>query len=61
MFIPFGPVSSAQVVMDLANGHSKGFGFVEMTDNQDARRAIRSLDDSTLNGRAVLVNQASLR
>ena len=43
LFSDFGAVKSANVIMDRSSGKSKGFGFVEMDDNEDAEKAILSL------------------
>jgi RNA recognition motif-containing protein len=56
-FTVFGDVSSAEVVMDIAS-HSRGFGFVEFTNNTDARAAIQSLNGANLGGRSIVVHEA---
>lgn len=61
MFAEFGAVRSAQVVMDRDSGSSKGFGFVEMADDQAANNAIRALNDQEVNGRRLVVNEARPR
>jgi RNA recognition motif-containing protein len=61
MFTPFGTVRSAQVVQDRGTGSSKGFGFVEMADDQSAATAIRELNDKELGGRRLVVNEARPR
>ncbi len=60
LFARFGEVASAQVVTDRDTGRSRGFGFVEMAD-EDARRAIEELDGSDIDGRRLTVNQARPR
>jgi RNA recognition motif-containing protein len=60
LFARFGEVASAQVVTDRDTGRSRGFGFVEMAD-EDARRAIEELDGSDVDGRRLTVNQARPR
>jgi RNA recognition motif-containing protein len=50
LFTPYGEVSSAKVVNDRETGRSKGFGFVEMGDDNAAREAIHQLDQSSLDG-----------
>jgi RNA recognition motif-containing protein len=57
MFAKIGPVSSAQVVTDRDTGRSRGFGFVEM-DQQDGNRAIAELNGHEIDSRALRVNEA---
>jgi RNA recognition motif-containing protein len=61
MFAQFGAVKSAQVIMDRDTGRSKGFGFVEMADDNAARDAIAGLNESTHDGRPLTVNEARPR
>ena len=58
MFSEFGEVTSAKIVIDRETGRSKGFGFVEMADEEGADRAIQSLNDQELDGRRIKVNIA---
>jgi cold-inducible RNA-binding protein len=60
-FSEFGEVTSASVVIDRATGQSRGFGFVEYGSNEEAERAIQSLNGSTLDGRSITVNVARER
>ena len=60
-FAAFGEVSSATVIMDKMSGRSKGFGFVEMPNQEDAEAAIKAIDGSDLNGRTAKVNEARPR
>ncbi|MGI9211669.1 MAG: RNA recognition motif domain-containing protein [Methylococcaceae bacterium] len=60
-FERFGQVSQANVVMDKVSGRSMGFGFVEMPDKAAAEEAIKQMDGSELQGRAVRVNEARPR
>lgn len=60
-FAEFGEVASAKIIMDRYSGRSKGFGFVEMDNDADAEEAIKSLDNSDLQGRKLRVNQAKPR
>ena len=60
MFQPFGTVQSAQVIMDRDTGRSKGFAFVEMS-NEDADKAITQLNGTEVNGRTLTVNEARPR
>jgi RNA recognition motif-containing protein len=61
MFEPHGTVESAQVIMDRDTGRSKGFGFVEMKTDQEARAASAALNGQDLGGRALTVNEAKPR
>ncbi len=61
VFAEFGEVSSANVIMDRFSGQSKGFGFVEMPNNSEADEAIKALNESSLKGRNIKVNQAKPR
>ena len=60
-FEEYGAVSSAQVIMDRETGRSRGFGFVEMDNDDEARAAIEALDGSDLGGRRIKVNEARPR
>jgi RNA recognition motif-containing protein len=57
-FTPYGKVVSATVVVDRRSGRSKGFGFVEMENDSEAKAAIEALNGSELNGRNIVVNEA---
>lgn len=61
LFAEFGTVRSAQVVMDRDTGRSKGFGFVEMADSNEAQAAIQALHDQEVSGRRLTVNEARPR
>lgn len=58
LFTPFGVVTSAKVINDRETGRSKGFGFVEMEDDNAAREAIQQLNQSMQDGRAMGVSEA---
>jgi RNA recognition motif-containing protein len=58
MFEAFGAVQSAQVIMDRDTGRSKGFGFVEMQNEQECRAAMAALNGKEVEGRALTVNEA---
>ena len=58
LFEPFGAVQSAQVIMDRDTGRSKGFGFVEMSNDSEAQAAISGLNGKEVDGRALTVNEA---
>jgi len=60
-FEAYGEVSSAQVIMDRDTGRARGFGFVEMPSDEEARAAMEALDGSDLDGRNIKVNQARPR
>ena len=53
-----GTVESASVVLDRDTGRSRGFGFVEMATEEEAQKAVSSLDGQELDGRKVVVNEA---
>ena len=61
LFDPHGTVQSAQVIMDRDTGRSKGFGFVEMDNGEEAQAAIAALNGQEVNGRALTVNEARPR
>jgi len=60
-FLEYGEVSSAKVIMDKITGKSKGYGFVEMTDDVAAQKAIEDLDGVEVEGKAITVKQARPR
>jgi RNA recognition motif-containing protein len=61
MFGEFGTVTSARIITDRETGKSKGFGFVEMSNNDEAEEAIRELNGKELGGRNIKVNEARPR
>jgi RNA recognition motif-containing protein len=61
LFSQFGNVRSAQIIKDRDTGRSKGFGFVEMEDSNDANAAISNLNDRQHDGRPLTVNEAKPR
>lgn len=61
MFAQFGEVRSAQVIMDRDTGRSKGFGFVEMANQQGGEAAIAGLNGKDVDGRQLTVNEARPR
>jgi hypothetical protein len=60
-FSQFGSVTSAKVMMDRDTGRSKGFGFVEMGSDAEAQSAINGMNGQSLEGRAIVVNEARPR
>lgn len=60
-FEAYGAVDSAKVIMDQFSGKSKGFGFVEMPNDDEAKNAIRALNDSDLDGNTIVVKEAEPR
>jgi RNA recognition motif-containing protein len=60
-FEGFGQTESVKIIRDNYSGKSKGFGFVEMSNNADAQSAINSLNDKELKGRTLKVNKARPR
>lgn len=61
LFKEFGEVASAKVIIDRDTNRSKGFGFVEFEDDAAAHAAIDKLNNSELNGRTIVVNEARPR
>lgn len=57
-FSTVGPVESAKIITDKMSGRSKGFGFVEMASEDDAKKAIETLSGKDMDGRAITVNEA---
>src|SRR2546425_3092974 len=61
LFTEFGNVESAQIITDRSTGRSKGFGFVQMADDEAADKAIERLNGKEVKGRALTVNEARPR
>lgn len=61
IFEEYGEVSSVKIIMDKFTGKSKGFGFVDMTDDAAGTKAIEALNDAELEGRNMRVNEARER
>ena len=61
MFESHGQVSNVNIIKDKYSGESKGFGFVEMANNDEAKEALASLNNTELNGRNMNVNEAKPR
>lgn len=58
VFTPYGEVSSAKIIMDKMTNQSRGFGFVEMADNEAAQKAMTELDGSSIDNRNIKVTEA---
>lgn len=58
LFQPSGTVVSAKVIMDRDSGQSRGFGFVEMSSEEEAQAAIKALQGKEVSGRQITVNLA---
>jgi len=61
MFSKYGTVSSVKIITDKYNGRSKGFGFVEMENHDEAGKAIKGLNGTTVKSREITVNEAKPR
>ena len=61
LFEQHGTVASAKIVKDKVSGRSKGFGFVEMEDDEAAKTAIATLNESEVQGRKLIVNESQPR
>ncbi|RMH66140.1 MAG: RNA-binding protein [Calditrichaeota bacterium] len=60
-FEAYGEVDSAKIIKDRETGRSRGFGFVEMPQEEEARQAIENLNGSDINGREIFVSEARPR
>lgn len=58
VFEEYGEVSSAKIIMDKYSGKSKGFGFVEMPNEAEAKKAIEELNGAQIGGRNIIVNES---
>jgi RNA recognition motif-containing protein len=58
LFEPFGEVASVKIITDRETGRSRGFGFVEMPNEEEARAAIAGVDGKQLDGRTLKVNES---
>ncbi len=61
LFAEYGTVNSAKVITDKLSGRSRGFGFVEMADDEAAEKAVKAIDGRTIDGRPVKVTPAKPR
>jgi len=57
-FEEYGEVTSAKIIIDKYSGKSKGFGFVEMTNEAEAKKAIEELNGAEISGRNIIVNES---
>ena len=60
-FSPYGQVESARIITDKISGRSRGFGFVEMPDEEEGKAAIAALNNKDIQGRNIKVNEARPR
>ncbi|MGK0391014.1 MAG: RNA recognition motif-containing protein [Maribacter sp.] len=61
LFEQYGEVSSAKIIMDRETGRSKGFGFIEMPEDEDGWNAIRELNGSDIDGREIVCKKSEPR
>ena len=61
VFAAYGEVAAARIVTDRETGRSKGFGFVEMNNEEEAKKAIEALNGNDIGGRKAVVNEARPR
>lgn len=61
LFGEYGDVDSVKIIMDRDTGRSKGFGFVEMSDDSEGQEAIDNLNESNVDGRTIIVKKANPR
>lgn len=61
IFEEFGTVSSSKIITDKYSGRSKGFGFITMENQDEANKAIKELNGTTLKSREIVVNEARPR
>ena len=61
LFAQYGEVSSANIITDRETGRSRGFGFVEMPDDDQARKAMEQLNGASFEGQTITVNEARPR
>jgi RNA recognition motif-containing protein len=58
LFSPYGAVASVRIITDKFTGQSKGFGFVEMANPDDAQKAVQAVNGAQVGGRTLVVNDA---
>ena len=60
-FEEYGNVESVKIIIDRYSGRSKGFGFIEMNNNDEAKAAMEALSGKELSGRTLVINEARAR
>lgn len=60
-FAPYGEIATLKIVLDRVTGRSRGFGFIEMVNAEDADKAISALHDQEVDGRKIIVREAEDR
>ena len=60
-FEEYGAVESVKIIIDRYSGRSKGFGFIEMNNNDEAKAAMEALSGTELSGRTLVINEARAR
>ena len=60
-FSEYGAIDSVKIIMDKFTGRSKGFGFIEMPNDDEAQNAINGLNDTEVDGRTIVVKKAEPR
>lgn len=61
LFMSFGNVRSAKIIVNFYSGQTKGFAFIDMPDRESAERAIKGLNRTSLNAQIITVNEARIR
>ena len=61
IFEEYGEVSSVKIITDKFSGRSKGFGFVEMPNEEEAKKAVEELNGAEIDGRTIVVNESEKR
>jgi cold-inducible RNA-binding protein len=61
LFAEYGKVTSSAIIKDRDSGQSKGFGFIEMSDDAEAKSAMTALNGKNVSGRSMIVNEARPR
>ena len=61
VFSEYGEIDSVKIIMDKFTGKSKGFGFIEMSNDEEGQNAINGLNDTEVDGRTIVVKKAEPR